>query len=252
MAARAAARGLRGERQRRCSWRRSTTASSTRGRRSRGSGSATGWSASSASRSPAPSRGATRPYTIGHLNAYPMRRDPLAWRGGAPRAEGRRVRAVLARPRARRRRALRADEPSARASCRTPATDGAYYTHLAVAGEPYDPAQDLTAEPNRVLAERDPASGLRDLDYDGVELLNGPSLDRYRLTRADWLSLLLQGVVARGLRQQRLAPRGRAAGAAAQLRPARRRRASRTSTRPRSSPPCARGASSRPPGRCSR
>jgi hypothetical protein len=50
-----------------------------------------------------------------------------------------------------------------------------------------------------VLAERDPATGLRDLDYDGVELLNGPSLERYRLVRADWLSLLLQGVVHVGL-----------------------------------------------------
>jgi len=68
-----------------------------------------------------------------------------------------------------------------------------------VAGEPYDPAQGLDAAPNRVLAERDPASGLRDLDYDGVELLNGPRLDRYRKTRADWLSLLLQGVVHVGL-----------------------------------------------------
>jgi hypothetical protein len=75
----------------------------------------------------------------------------------------------------------------------------AYYTHLAVAGEPYDPTRDLAAEPNRALAERDPGTGLRDLDYDGVELLNGPDLVRFRLVRADWLSLLLQGVVHVGV-----------------------------------------------------
>ena len=142
--------------------------------------------------------GGDTPYTIGHLNAYPMQRDPLAWRGGAPRTEGRRVRAVLAdlgrgdgAP------FVQMNHP--RGHVQDQLEDSAYFTHLAVAGEPYDPAQGLAAEPNRVLAERDPASGLRDLDYDGVELLNGPSLDRYRLTRADWLSLLLQGVVHVGL-----------------------------------------------------
>jgi len=77
--------------------------------------------------------------------------------------------------------------------------DGAYFTHLAVAGEEYQPARGLDAEPNRVLAERDPATGLRDLDYDGVELLNGPGVVRYQQTRADWLSLLLQGVVHVGV-----------------------------------------------------
>jgi hypothetical protein len=68
-----------------------------------------------------------------------------------------------------------------------------------VAGEPFDPTRALGASPNRVLVERDAASGLRDLDYDGVELMNGPSRERYRLARADWLSLLLQGVVHVGL-----------------------------------------------------
>jgi hypothetical protein len=142
--------------------------------------------------------GGDSPYSIGHFNAYPLREDPLAFRGGAPRAEGRRLRAVLAdlgrgagapfvqmnHP--------RGHEPHA-------LEDSAYFTHLAVAGEPYDPTLDLDASPNRVLAERDPATGLRDLDYDGVELLNGPNLARYQLTRADWLSLLLQGVVHVGV-----------------------------------------------------
>jgi hypothetical protein len=132
------------------------------------------------------------PYTIGHLNAYPMRRDPLAFRGGAPRSEGRRVRALLAE--------LRRGDDAPFVQLNHPRDhdphsleDGAYFTHLAVAGKPYDPTRPLDAKPNRVLAERDPATGLRDLDYDGVELLNGPDANRFRLVRADWLSLLLQG-----------------------------------------------------------
>ncbi len=142
--------------------------------------------------------GGDAPYSIGHLNAYPLRRDPLAPRGGAPRAEGRRLRAVLADVgRGEGAPFVQLNHPRARQA--DGVVDDAYFTHLAVVGEPYQPTRGLEAEPNRALALRDPASGLRDLDYDGVELMNGPSLDRFRQTRADWLSLLLQGVVHVGL-----------------------------------------------------
>jgi hypothetical protein len=142
--------------------------------------------------------GGDAPHTIGHLNAYPMRRDPLAYRGGAPRAEGRRLRAVLADVgRGAGAPFVQLNHP--RGHLQHAGEDGAYFTHLAVPGKPYDPTLGLDAEPNRVLVERDPATGLRDIDYDGVELMNGPSLVRYQLTRADWLSLLLQGVVHVGL-----------------------------------------------------
>ena len=69
-----------------------------------------------------------------------------------------------------------------------------YFSHLAVPGESYRPDRPLDTEPNRWLVEPDPETGLRDLDYDAVELLNGPGLVNYRLVRADWISLLLQGV----------------------------------------------------------
>jgi hypothetical protein len=142
--------------------------------------------------------GGDSPHTIGHMNAYPLRHDPLAPRGGAPAAEGRRLRAVLA--------ALGRGDGAPFVQLNHPRNGtqgrlehGAYFTHLAVAGEPYDPTRPLDAAPNRALAEPDPATGLRDLDYHGVELLNGPGLARYRLTRADWFSLLLQGVVHVGV-----------------------------------------------------
>jgi len=142
--------------------------------------------------------GKDAPHSIGHLNAYPLRREPLAPRGGAPLAEGRRLRAVLSEVRnGDRAPFVHLNHPRGRTQ--DDFDPEAYYTHLAVAGEPYDPTRDLAAEPNHALAERDPGSGLRDLDYDGVELLNGPDLARFRLVRADWLSLLLQGVVHVGV-----------------------------------------------------
>jgi len=141
--------------------------------------------------------GGDTPFTLGHLNAYPMRPEPTAFRGGAPRSEGRRVRALLAELAANGDPFVQLNHP--RGDVQHAVEDGAYFTHLAVAGEPFDPRRPLDAKPNRVLVERDPATGLRDLDYDGVELLNGPNADRYRLVRADWLSLLLQGAVHVGV-----------------------------------------------------
>ena len=68
-----------------------------------------------------------------------------------------------------------------------------YFSHLAVAGESFDPSLSLEAAPNRAMLEPAPDTGLRDLDFDAVELMNGPSMVRYYRTRADWFSLLLQG-----------------------------------------------------------
>jgi hypothetical protein len=51
--------------------------------------------------------------------------------------------------------------------------------------------------PNAALLERGPR-GTRDIDFDAIELLNGPSLDRYRRVRDDWFALLRQGVVRTG------------------------------------------------------
>ena len=66
------------------------------------------------------------------------------------------------------------------------------------AGEPFDPSRPLSEPPNRVLVETDPQSGLRDLDFDALELMNGPSLARYRALRADWFALLRQGEIRTG------------------------------------------------------
>ena len=133
----------------------------------------------------------TAPFTIGHANVFPLAPQRLAYRGGAPEGEGRRLRALLAEVRARPgARLVQLDHPRSKSGAQR---DLNYFTHLAVAGEPFDPVRPLEAAPNRVLVERASESGLRDLDFDLLELMNGEAMPQYLRTRADWLSLLLQG-----------------------------------------------------------
>jgi len=131
------------------------------------------------------------PHTSGHANAFPLVRDPDAYRGGAPNAENRRLRDIVADLRA------LPDEPILQLNHpRESGLDrgfGSYLSHLAVVGEPFDPARPLGAPGNSPFAERSAGSGLRDLDFDVIELLNGSSMEAYRLTRAAWFSLILQG-----------------------------------------------------------
>jgi hypothetical protein len=136
------------------------------------------------------------PYTIGHLNAFPLPLDPLAYRGGAVPNEGRRWRQVVSDLRAipgdrvLQLNHARADEGGLHAR--------AFFSHLGFVGEPYDPSKPLTATPNAVLVEPDPKTGVRDIDFDAMELLNGKRLDAYPALREDWFSLLRQGIVLTG------------------------------------------------------
>jgi hypothetical protein len=131
------------------------------------------------------------PFTIGHSNAFPLQPRPDEHRRGAPNGESRRLRALLSD--------LRADPARPMLQVNHPreatvdAGLGSYFSHLAVSGEPFDPTRPLSAPGNAVLLEPDPVTGMRDLDFHAIELLNGPSMERYRLTRADWFSLMLQG-----------------------------------------------------------
>ena len=137
-------------------------------------------------------KGADAPHSSGHWNVFPLAARPKAYRGGAPSLEGRRPRDVFAEVRRRspvpfvqlnhpRRGVVLGDADT-------------FFSHLGVAEEDYDPTRWLTQQPNLNLLRADPAHGFADLDFDGVELLNSPDLVRYRRVRADWFSLLLQGV----------------------------------------------------------
>jgi hypothetical protein len=131
------------------------------------------------------------PYTAGHLNAFPLQLRPEQYRDGAPRGEALRVREIVEQIHALGgARLVQMNHP------RGPGIDDKienYFSHLGVEGESFDPTLALTASPNRVMVEPDPDSGLRDLDFDAIELMNGPSMIHYYRTRADWFSLLLQG-----------------------------------------------------------
>ncbi len=135
--------------------------------------------------------GGESPHTIGHSNAFPFAERPTAYRRGAPLAEGLRLRDVAY--------GLRRLDPRPVFQLNHPRANSGgdgelyYFSHLAVSGDGFDPARPLTALPNRALLEADPAHGLRDIDFDAIELLNGTETGRYRLLRADWTSLLLQG-----------------------------------------------------------
>jgi hypothetical protein len=136
-------------------------------------------------------REAAVPHTAGHLNAFPLPLEPLAYRDGAPRGEGIRVRQIVESIRG-----LGGERLVQMNHPRPQAFDDDilnYFSHLSVPGEPFDPTVALEVAPNRVMIEPDEDTGLRDLDFDAVELMNGPSMIRYYRTRADWFSLLLQG-----------------------------------------------------------
>lgn len=140
------------------------------------------------------------PDTFGHANVFPLPFEPLAYRKGALANEGRRLRSVIAAVRALGgERLVQLNHPRG-GDDRSGAQ--AFFSHLSVAGRPFDPALPLSATPNDVLLERDPSTaspeqpdGYADLDFDAIELLNGSSLTRYRQVREDWFALLRHGLV---------------------------------------------------------
>jgi hypothetical protein len=131
------------------------------------------------------------PGTSGHANVFPFTRDELAYRDGAPAHENRRLRALVAQVRAPGGVSLvQLNHPRGHEGEKD---DLNYFTHLGVRDEGFAPTRPLASEPNAALVEPDPETGLRDLDFDVLELLNGGRMEGYRLVRADWFSLLLQG-----------------------------------------------------------
>jgi hypothetical protein len=73
----------------------------------------------------------------------------------------------------------------------------AYLDHMGPAAHPYQPALPIDSYPNNTLIEPDPISGLRDIDFDVIELMNGPqayAVSRVEAMRLDWFSFLKQGI----------------------------------------------------------
>jgi hypothetical protein len=129
------------------------------------------------------------PHTIGHVNVFPLRADAGAFAGGLPMHEGKRLHQVMTE--------VRRDYPEALIQLNHPRdikahdADMAFFEHLSQ-GEQFNPGLPLHNIQNRSLVEAG-ADGVRDIDFDALELANGASLELYQRVRADWLSLILQG-----------------------------------------------------------
>jgi hypothetical protein len=131
------------------------------------------------------------PWTIGHHNAWPVPYRSSAHRKGAPPSQDFEVAELYAR--------LRRDYGAEVVQLNHPfgtqpgVREGYYLTHLGRAGEPYDPARPIDAEPNLLLLERASDGSTRAIDFDALEVMNGSSFSQYRLAREAWYSLLVQG-----------------------------------------------------------
>ena len=142
------------------------------------------------------------PFTLGHGNAFPMEVQPYAFRRGAFPNENRRWRDVIGDLKARHPQALmqlnhaRADDrfkPGGAAWDEAWSGDRqTYFDHMGV-GRAFDAGRPLTDPHNARLIEPDPVTGIRDIDFDAMELLNGPMRSFNPALRRDWLALLSQG-----------------------------------------------------------
>lgn len=153
---------------------------------------------------------ARMPHSSGHANFFPLPPIAHAFRKGIPDNEGRRLRDILFE--------LQTRDPGivtqlnhARDSDKflvdpapDPTTDvseridnSAYFDHMGPAGHPFNPHQSITSYPNNTLIETDPITGIRDIDFTSMEILNGThsySPTRRRALMADWMALLNQGI----------------------------------------------------------
>ncbi|MCV6622012.1 MAG: CehA/McbA family metallohydrolase [Cellvibrionaceae bacterium] len=144
----------------------------------------------------------TAPHTLGHANAFPLKPQLGQYRSGAPAHENKRWRDVIA--------AVRKSDPKAVMQLNHPRViynpeekaepgsqryNESYLLHL-LDGRGHDPSQPLTAEQNSSLIEKDPETGVRDIDFDAIELINGTGagLHSYEQLRKDWFAFLKQGV----------------------------------------------------------
>jgi hypothetical protein len=132
------------------------------------------------------------PYTFGHANAFPLPYRPTEYRKGAIPNEGRRLRQVIDEVRA-----LGGDRIVQLNHARSGGDAQGFFEHLSI-GHGFEPDMPLSVPPNAVLVARDPATGTRDVDFDAMELLNGPSMTRYHALREDWFALLRHGEVRTG------------------------------------------------------
>lgn len=142
------------------------------------------------------------PYTLGHGNAFPMEVQPHAFRRGAFANENRRWREVIADLKARDDKALMQLNHARYDDRYQPGSDAwdeewsgdrqTYLDHMGV-GRAFNAGLPLDDPHNARVIEPDPVTGVRDIDFDAMELLNGPMRAFQPALRRDWLALIAQG-----------------------------------------------------------
>ncbi len=146
------------------------------------------------------------PYTNGHVNFFPVQPKPKLYRNGLPNHENQRLRDTL--------HAIKHAYPNAISQLNHPRFDlrlsgkklpgdwaeiidnGNFLDHMGIGAHPYNPHKHLHEQPNQVLIEPHPSTGVRDLDFDLIEVMNsgGENFhDRLQAVRQDWISFLQQG-----------------------------------------------------------
>ena len=146
------------------------------------------------------------PYTIGHAAAFPLVLKPLEYRKGMVAHEGRRWRDVIADIKRTNPQAVlqlnhaqaSAEEGENLAQVKKNLgreVQGTFLTHMGVAQKMYDASQAITSDHNNEIFEPDPHTGIRDMDFDAIEIMNGSDMNKYRALQRDWFSLIRQGFI---------------------------------------------------------
>jgi hypothetical protein len=131
------------------------------------------------------------PWTLGHLNAWPIAHQPWAHRHGAPPSQRVSAGDLVAR--------LHGEYGALVVQLNHPRGtepgryDGHFFTHQGSAGRAVDPELPLEAAVNEALLAPG-ADGSRAIDFDAIELMNGSSHEQYLAVRRDFHWLLRQGV----------------------------------------------------------
>ncbi len=138
------------------------------------------------------------PFTAGHTNAWPLKYDPTLPRRGMIYDEELRRRDHFDRLRQ-----IADGEPVIQINHGREGKIGSEASYFNALGtefyqpQGYNPNIPLTESPNNKLLISNEI-GTRDIDFDAMEVLNGPGFTYYMQLRADWFSLLNQGYVKTG------------------------------------------------------
>jgi hypothetical protein len=144
-------------------------------------------------------------FTNGHINLFPFPPRPHAYRRGMVNHEDKRMREVIHAVRQRHddvlvqlnhprtNLALSGDLPDDHEKLMRSSN---YLDHMGSANFPYHPEKPLSEGKNAILIEADPDTGVRDIDFDLIEVVNPSDKNhqvRLKAVRKDWLSFLKQG-----------------------------------------------------------